>query len=68
MIKMVPQIGPPPPRTYPSKLISFAKYGFPLKNLDHLPKMKNVDAEHILGEFLRFLGTTQAHKYSNTQM
>ena len=50
----------------------------PSENLDHLPQIKkSIDPEHIslakfgpvayLGGLLRFLETTQAHKFSSTQ-
>ena len=63
---------PPFPGTYFT-----AKYGLPLKNLDHLPQMKKVDPERISlakfrpvayqGGLLRFLEATQACMFSSTQ-
>ena len=63
-----------PPKLVPPGTYFTEKYGLPLKNLDHLPQMKNVDPEHTckfgpvayLGGFPRYFETTQARKFSST--
>ena len=62
----------------PPELTCFiARYGLPLKNLDHLPVMHCRPLEHIslakfgpvvyVGGFPGFLETTQAQQFSSTQ-
>ena len=67
-----------PPKLVPPGTYFIAKYGLPLKNLDHLPEMKQrrpstyftckTWTSSILGGFqLRFLETTQARQFSSSQ-
>ena len=58
-----------PPKLVPPGTYFTAKYGLPLKNLDHLTQMKKTDPEHIWtsGLFRRVsevLETIQTRKFS----